>query len=293
LLDLPVATPLTETETLAALKSIADSPHANLPAVAESGEAPLPGSVIEERGESEESESARVAEEPPAGWKTRGLDPRAVNPGDIVAERRGPYLKKVMSILDDLPTNERNPLLKEFSDSSKARIPVTLSRTELADLARQIPPDISLPTRSVALDIRRETHTLDPRRFDPLLVQIASGNGAKVIRSPDRLARLEKQIGEVKRRLAKGEKLHLITSVGESSVVHATYPGAPVGKRDAELIRNAVAMFYPHSGKLTAEKTSAGIELTGSPQIVWEYETRELRLEGDRVAVGPAPLTVR
>jgi hypothetical protein len=296
-LNLPVATPLSEAETVAALKAIADSANANLPKAPE-GEAgdPTPTDrVIEETGATGETSSgiAGLSGRAPRGWKSPGLDPEGLNPGDVFSDQRGPYLRKVMSLLDELPPKDRNPLLNAFAVSTTARVPLTLSRSELAELARNVPAEVELPTRNVALDFRKETHTVDPNLFAALLNRIESGESAGTIAPEARLAALRKQIAEVKRILRDGGTLHLVTSVGESSVVDATYPGAPVGKRDATPIRNAVEWLYPHSGEVSAEKTADRIELSGSPRIVWDYEVRELRLEGDRLVPGSAPFAGR
>jgi hypothetical protein len=293
LLSLPVATPLTEAETVAALKAIADSANANLPT------APMEEAVGADSSEDTLAQETSLdksapgpagnSEAAPNGWRSPGLAPDSVNPGDVFSETRGPYLRKVMSLLDELPPKDRNPLLNGFTVSTTARVPLTLSRSELAELAKHAPAGVLLPTRNVALDFRKETHTVDPDRFATLLNRIAAGESAGTTAPAGRLASLRKQVEEVKRRLRDGETLHLVTSVGESSVVDATYPGAPVGKRDAAPIRNAVELLYPHSGEVSAEKTADRIELTGSPRIVWEFEARELRLDGDRIVPGSAP----
>lgn len=289
LLGLPVATPLTEEETVAALKAIAGSENASLaPVDADPGGA-LPDESTGDATEERTPEVSGFAAGPPDSWKSRGLNPGEVNPGDVFVERRGPYLRKVMSLLDELPPAGRNPLLNEFTVSKTTRVPLTLSRAELAELEKEADQDLSLPTRSVALDFRRETHLLEPDRFEALLSRIEEGKSAGAIAPVERLALLRKQLADVKRRLERGDELHLVTSVGESSVVHATYPGAPVGKRDAAPIRNAVALLHPHAGELEAEKTANGIELTGAPRIVWEFETRELRLDQGRLVTAPAP----
>lgn len=297
LLELPVATPLSEAETVAALKEIANSANANLPMSATGDETePAPSvETVAEESPSDDSapELAEASSKAPKSWNSPGLDPEGVNPGDVFSEMRGPHLRKVMSLLDELPPKDRNPLLNAFTVSTTARVPLTLSRTELAELAKSAPEGVALPTRSVALDFRKETHSVEPDRFEALLTRIAAGESAGTVVPAARLASLSKQLAEVKRRLREGEPLYLVTSVGESSLVHATYPGAPVGKRDADPIRNAVEWLYPHSGEISAEKTSDRIELTGSPRIVWEFEVRQLRIDGDRLVPGPAPFAER
>jgi len=76
-----------------------------------------------------------------------------------------------------------------------------------------------------------------------------------------------------------------VTSVTETDKLRATYPGAPLGSRDTELIRNAIAGLYPHLISLEATKTDDAVEMTAPPRILWEFETREIKLEGDKLVI--------
>lgn len=289
---LTVARPIPE-DTIASLKAIADSPTAQLPEDLASSEAPTGPATVDDSVVSADSkidagvEDATAGFITPASWRAPGINPDEVNPGDLFWENEGPVLHKVFSLLDELPSPERNPLLNQFTESKTARLPVTLSRKELAALTSVAPEDTPLPTRSVALDFRTETHRINPERHLALLGQISKGESAGVIASPERLSRLKEQLAAAKKRLNSGETLYLVTAVSESSVIHATYPGAPVGKRDAEPIRNAVVALYPHLRNPGAVKGAESIEITGKPRLVWEFETREVTVKDGKFVIGP------
>lgn len=289
---LTIARPIPE-ETIASLKAIADSPASQLPddpATSDDAEGLAIAGDPAKAGNSETAaltEDATVGFIAPASWRAPGLNPDEVNPGDLFWDNEGPVLRKVFSLLDELPASERNPVLNQFTESKTARLPVTLSRRELAGLTSVAPEDAPLPTRSVALDFRTETHQINPERHLALLAQIAKGESAGAIGSAERLSRLKEQLDAAKQRLNSGETLYLVTIVSESSVIHATYPGAPVGKRDAEPIRNAIAALYPHLRNLEAAKGAESIEITGRPRIVWEFETREVTVKDGKFVIGP------
>ena len=95
----------------------------------------------------------------------------------------------------------------------------------------------------------------------------------------------------MKKRLRSGERLHLVTAVSESALVRASYPGAPVGRRDAEPILNAVQAHFPHLRPLQAERNGDAIEITGAPRLLWKFDSRELRLEDDQIRIGEASVT--
>jgi hypothetical protein len=222
----------------------------------------------------------------PASWSASGINPEEVNPGDLFFEKEGPVLRKVMSLLDELPAEERTRLLQQFTRTTTTRVPVTLSRKEIAGLSALVEEGTVLPTRSVALDCRTATHAIDPDRYLDLLSAIGNGGSAGAISSSGHLARLRKQLAAAKKRLAAGDALYLVTSVSESERIEASYPGAPVGKRDVEPVRNAVAAVYPHLRGLEAGKTGENITLAGNPRLLWEFKTREVKLEGGRLVVG-------
>lgn len=272
-----IAPPISE-DAAAALKAIADSPGAQLP--------PHLASTSEKTLETPDS-PANVSLDTAVSitWRAPGRNPDEVNPGDIYSENNGPFLRKAFSLLDELPPAERNPLLGQFARSTTERVPVTLSRSELAQLETQVEEGTVLPTRSVALDLRTEVHTLDPDRHAALLDRIARGESGGAIAPAERLRRLRKDLESVKKRLRSGERLHLVTTVSESAVVRATYPGAPVGHRDAEPIRNAVQAHFPHLRPLQAERKGDAIEITGDPRLLWKFESRELKLDGDKILI--------
>lgn len=286
-----MARPISE-ETIASLKAIADSPASQLPpnlaaaeedlAVLEDATESAPAPRTEEGTPSGETPPSFVA---PASWRSPGINPDEVNPGDLFFENRGPVLRKVFSLIDDLPASQRNPLLNQFTVSKTTRTPITLSRKEIAGLPANASGDTPLPTRSVALDCRTESHRIEPERHRALLDQLSKGESAGAIASTEQLARLKKQLENAKRRLRAGETLHIVTAVSESSLIHATYPGAPVGKRDAEPIRHLVSSLYPHLGQLEAAKGNESIELNGNPRLVWEFESREVKLVGDEIVI--------
>lgn len=289
---LPVARPIPE-DTIASLKAIADSPASQLPDDLITSDDSTHLASVDDPSDSQDSENLAPVDDSaggfvaPASWRAPGLNPDEVNPGDLFWENEGPVLRKVFSLLDELPTPERNPILNQFTESKTARLPVTLSRKEIAGLTAAAADDTALPSRSVALDFRTETHQINPERHLALLAQIAKGESAGAISSPERLSRLKEQLEAAKKRLNSGETLYLVTMVSESSLIHATYPGAPVGKRDAEPIRNAVIALYPHLRNLEAVKGADSIEITGKPRIVWEFETREVTVKDGRFVIGP------
>lgn len=292
---LPVARPVSE-DTLASLMAIADSPSSHLPpnhaAASADGGSPYPADDAAAEAEDSvkeiETSSPDVAAAftAPASWSAPGINPEEVNPGDLFFEKEGPVLRKVMSLLDELPAEERTRLLQQFTRTTTARVPVTLSRKELAGLSALVEEGTVLPTRSVALDCRTTTHALDPDRYLDLLSAIGKGGSAGAISSSGHLDRLRKQLAAAKKRLGAGDALYLVTSVSESERIEASYPGAPVGKRDVEPVRNAVVAVYPHLRGLEAGKTGENITLAGNPRLLWEFRTREVKLEGGRLVVG-------
>lgn len=290
---LTVARPVSE-ETIASLKAIADSPTSQLPGDFSGPDREDDFMELAGGADSSSQPSDAPQTEPdrspliaPSSWRAPGLNPDEVNPGDLFLENEGPVLRKVFSLLDELPAPGRNLLLNQFTESKTARLPVTLSRKEIAGLTPVSPEETALPTRSVALDFRTETHRINPERHLALLAQISQGESAGAIDSAERLSLLKAQLDTAKKRLNSGETLYLVTAVSESSVIHATYPGAPVGKRDAGPIRNAVIALYPHLRNLEAAKGAETIEITGKPRIVWEFETREVTVKDGKFVIGP------
>lgn len=290
---LTVARPVSE-NTIASLRAIADSSASQLPPdLAELPEPSPADAVLSEDtsegalGESSATPGPALVESIPAEWRRPGLNPDEVNPGDLFFDHQGPVLRKTFSLLDELPADGRSSLLKQFTRSKTIRVPVTVSRKELIALTAAVGPDQELPTRSVALDFHTTTHEVDPDQLFLLFDQISKGESAGAIASAESLVRLKKQLEATRKRLRAGETVHLVTAVSESQKIRATYPGAPVGKRDATPIGNTVTALYPHLRDLDAAKTDESIEISGHPRIVWEFRTREIKLDGERFVLGP------
>ena len=89
----------------------------------------------------------------------------------------------------------------------------------------------------------------------------------------------------MKKQLQSGEKLFIVTSVVESEKLIGTYPGAPVGAKDADLIRNAVQTLHPHLVTLEAAKEGNAISLSADPRLLWEFETREVKLIDGKLTI--------
>lgn len=89
----------------------------------------------------------------------------------------------------------------------------------------------------------------------------------------------------MKKQLQSGEKLFIVTSVVESEKLIGTYPGAPVGAKDADLIRNAVQTLHPHLVTLEAAKEGNAISLSADPRLLWEFGTREVKLIDGKLTV--------
>lgn len=274
---LTVAEPI-PASTIASLKAIANDPASLLPP--------------EKIGGGAQPSSAEMSLTSPAlmldvrkEWKQPGINPDEVNPGDVFFENAGPVLHKVLSLADGLTTEERQTLLGHFTTSTTARVPVTFTKSELAGLKSEIPDDVPLPTRSVALDYYSETHTLQGEAFLQLLDALERGESGGLADPPANHARLKRQIKAMKKRLESGERLFLVTGVVETKTLRASYPGAPVGSRDAALIRNALAGLYPHLDSLEAKKAGEIVELVAPPRILWEFDTREIKLAGDKLVI--------
>ncbi len=281
---LTVAEPVPQA-TIDSLKAIANDPASLLPretaaTTDESGESVAPALAnVDSRTSPETVLDVRRE------WRRPGINPDEVNPGDVFYENAGPVLHKTLSLADELGSDERKALLDHFTVSKSARVPVTISKTELAALKGEMPADIPLPTRSVALDFRSETRTLQGDPFLQLLEALQKGESGGAVESAKRRAKLKEQIDAMKKQLRSGERLFLVTGVIETDRIVATYPGAPLGSRDTDLIRNAIAGLYPHLIHLEASKTNDGVELIAPPRILWEFDTREIKLVEDKLVI--------
>jgi hypothetical protein len=280
---LTVAEPV-PASTIASLKAIADDPAYMLPAEESADE-----------GENTESAAVELTEiESPATdavfdvrkeWKRPGINPDEVNPGDVFFENAGPVLHKTLSLADELKPDERKALLDHYTVATTARVPVTITKSDLAGLKEEMPADFSLPTRSVALDYRSEKRTLKGEPYLELLEDLEKGESGGAVESAAQRARLKDRIAAMKKQMKAGERLFVVTGVVETDKLRATYPGAPLGSRDAELVRNAIAGLYPHLISLEAVKNDDAIELIAPPRILWEFDTREIKLEGDKLVI--------
>jgi len=292
LLDLPnpltIAEPLSES-TIASLKALADDPASMLPSdlASPAEEKPDPAGG----GTSGETTEIATAGKPvdSSAWRGPGLNPGEVNPGDIYSDSDGPRLRKVFSLIDETSSTERLRLLRQVASTAAARVPLTLSTEEIETLRKE-QPGLDLPTRSVALDFRAETHTVDSDRLAGLLENLGKGDSGGAVESPERIKRLKGQLDRAKKRLKSGERLFVVTAVRESDSIHASYPGAPVGRRDATRLANSVTAAFPHLEGLAAEREDDGYRITGDPRILWEFDSRELKLRDNRLVVDPAPV---
>ncbi len=262
-------------ETVESLLAIANAPNSKLPA--------------EDRNEvtansTEETTPESGGVDLIATWSKPGINPLEVNPGDIFFENAGPVLHKSLSLVDELPNDERITMLTQFTASQNSRVPITLSRAEIDRLHAQNGA-VALPTRSVALDLRTSRRVVDVNRLEPIFEALQQGNSPGVALSEARGKILKSQLEAVKKQLQSGEKLFIVTSVVESEKLIGTYPGAPVGAKDADLIRNAVQTLHPHLVTLEAAKEGNAISLSADPRLLWEFETREVKLIDGKLTV--------
>lgn len=272
-------------ETIEELKEIADDPNSNLPETdaldpeilfASQDGLSDPGSVLQ---------AESITFDPIKKWAANGMNPSSVNPGDIFSESIGPVLNKTLSLSDEIPETERNSILSQIATHSSRRFPITFSQKEINTLRARVPVGVTLPTRSVALDVKTHVREVEPERFELFLEKLATGDSGGAISSIEQRKKLQAQLAEVKKRLKKGEDLFIVTAVTESEKINAHYPGAPIGSRDAEPIRNAVQSLYPHLTKLDAEKENDRVVITGTPRLLWEFEAKALKLENDNVVI--------
>lgn len=262
-----------EEDTYDELKEIANSPTSHLPGLDQDNESGLASD------EDTPGPLAQAPVDPVTAWKREGVEPRRISIGDIFSENSGPILNKQLSIADELPDEERTSLLERISREKDTRVPMTLSQSEIAALREEANPAEPFPTRSVALDFRTKTLSADVSKLEKLFASAEKGE----------LSVSKDKISQVKKRLGEGERLFTIVGVTESEKMKATYPGAPVGSRDAEPIRNAVEILYPHLDSLEAEKKDDAVEITREHGIVWEFEARELKLEDGEIVIDEEP----
>jgi len=260
-----------EREAYAELKEIANAPASKL--------ASQPDEALELSAEVIATAASSV--DPSSAWKRKGLEPRRISIGDIFSENIGPILNKRVSLADSLPPEDRQRLLNQISTETDARVPMTLSQAEIAALREEANPATPFPTRSVALDFKTKTRTADVPKLEKLFASAGAGD------APDGIvnATAKSEMSDVRQRLEKGERLFTIVAVTESDKLEATYPGAPLGSRDAEPIRNAVGLLYPHLDSLEATKEGEAVEITRDHGIYWEFDARELKLKDGKIVV--------
>jgi hypothetical protein len=278
---LAVAEPVPES-TIESLKAIANDPASLLPpaATAEEPSAPATAPALADAApDPSDAPDLRTL------WKRPGINPEEVNPGDVFYENAGPVLHKTFSLADELKEEERSTLLDQFTTSKTERVPVTINKSELVQLQSEMPGDYALPTRSVALDFRSGIRTLRGEPYLQLIKALERGESGGAVESAPRREGLKKQIAAMTKQLKAGERLFVVTRVTETDKLRATYPGAPLGSRDTELIRNAIAGLYPHLISLEATKTPDAVELIAPPRILWEFETREIKLDDDKLVI--------
>ena len=271
----------TRATTVESLQAIANSPSAMLPTEATKGETVAAKEKVESTPDKVTAKTK---------WKSPGLNPGEVNPGDIFGESAGPVLHKSLSLADELPAAERRTLLNHYTTITTARVPMTFSRKEIAEMQSKAGGTIQLPTRSVALDYRSESRVIAEDRIETLFTQLSQGESGGIIESKEQQTRLKNQLASVRKKLLAGDRLYMVTATTESEKLAASYPGAPLGESDVDLVRNVLQTRYPHLDSLQAIKAEDAILISGSPRILWEFETREIKLQGDQIVIDSGPV---
>ncbi len=264
------------------LKALANSPNSMLPGGASVVPATSEAPVATEAPLSIEPEPS--APDSIISWSANGFNPRAIHIGDVFTDNAGPILNKSASVMETVSTDQGEKWLEQISSAKTTRVPVTLSPVEIAALQEQVGPEVSFPTRSVAIDFKTTTRTSNRSKLEKQLSGLAAGNAPSTMADAE-TSQLESQFKDVKERLKNGERFFVITGVTESNSLIGTYPGAPVGSRDADLIRNAIGALYPHLDQLEAQKAGDVIEISRPPRVYWEFEARELKLAGERLTI--------
>lgn len=300
------AEPVLNEETVERLKEIAESPNARLAeetfvssesGTGEESREPLAPEDFAESGPDPAAEPGPSTADATAHlvrkWQKNGFNPRAIAVGDIFADHAGPVLNKAASLADRLNEEDWTRTIRSVAEQRGHRVPITLSLSEMNGLRERAPLGTEFPTRSVALDFRTITKSAKKPELEKLFEMIQNKPEGLTIADAKVLRKLSAELGEVKTRLEKGEQLYVITGVTRSDEMKATYPGAPVGSRDAVLIRNAVTALYPHLDNLRAEKGEESVTITREPGIYWEFEVRELKLEDDKLVIDEQSLAQR
>lgn len=208
--------------------------------------------------------------------------------GDIFSNRDGMRLEKTVSIGESMQKRGKsanNDVFGKIAKSETYRVPLTITQDEILQLKQKTMTERTLPTRSVALDFESRKRSATPEDLELLFGKLTAGSGGELGGNQD----IEKEVSEnlrvAKERLKKGERLYVVTGVTESDKMIADYPGAPVGNRDAEPIKNAVETMFPQLEGVKAEKHGEKIEIRRDPGIYWGFEARELKLENDQIVI--------
>ncbi|MEM7699051.1 MAG: hypothetical protein AAF236_11670 [Verrucomicrobiota bacterium] len=257
------------------LKAIAASPSAQLP------DRPLSSDDASDASEPMASEALpEIAE---------GLKPESLNVGDIFRVTEDGQLIKAGSLADLLPQVDEAETGALWYRSEAKRQPLTISQSELATLRETAPDPDALPTRSVALDAFTVKKTSSPTSLEQLF---AKGRAGEVSYLEDESSqnRFRSHLASIQTELEAGATYYVITGVTQSNAIQAYYPGAPLGSRDVEPIRNAVSQMYPQFGDIEAEKSSNRVTLFRDPQLYWDFEAHQLKWHHGQFKVGQSTL---
>ncbi len=260
----------------------------------------LESEMPEERAPADEVEKLKTAkaDQPPASklpgnsikrtWDVDELKSAKINIGDIFSEKKGMRIRKSASINDAFEDDNNEAKKGFFSSITKTesyKVPLTISQEELGELKQKVKKSSPLPSRSVALDFESRKRSAKPEDLEILFGKLTSGSVPELEKNKKTEAKLNQRLTETKERLAKGEKLYVVTGVTESDALSANYPGAPVGTRDAEPIKNAVETMFPQLDELEASKDGEKVSISREPSLYWGFEARELSLENDQIVI--------
>lgn len=279
-------------ETSDVLVAIANSPSAMLPPDTTgkpSDPTPTPPEAPAQKKKDPESTIFKKDSEISlARSKTIGLDPNRIHIGDIFSGQQGMALRKAVSFSDSLfqaAPDAEAALLKKVSSVRFAKIPLTLSPAELAELKRKAGPDTALPTRSVALDFDSTIHTARTSELESLLRKLTSGRTPELEGQEETETLLKSRMEQTRNRILEGETLYVITKVTRSKQAVASFPGAPLGERDVKAIRNATDIMFPQFHKLKAERDGDRVILSQAGGMTWTFEASPLKLKNGRLKI--------
>jgi len=289
----------TEREQTRKLKEIADRPSSNRPPATDEPETlaemiqnnsnrenQFPGNAAERKVASADTPPApKPARSINRTWDKDEMKSSRINIGDIFSEKEGMRLHKAASVSDAVDSESQKGFFSSITKTESYKVPLTISQEELAELKRKAKKDAPLPTRSVALDFESKKKSAKPEDLELLFGRLTAGSVPELKQDKAAEDKLNKRLKETKARLAKGEKLYVVTGVTESDSLSAKYPGAPVGNRDAEPIKNAVETMFPQLDELEATQSGEKVELSRDPGLYWGFEAREIKLENDQIVI--------